>query len=105
MFSHFVFLSFLTPLTLTHSFTLPFNGYPLPTTTHHLWDIVAPGKEEDSSQVLLPMWGVEASNNIPQYKVESQRGDAVVHPTKYGPDAGRNEEGGPGVQTMIKQFP
>lgn len=51
------------------------------------------------------MGRVETQNNIPQHKVKPERTDAVVEPAKDGPDTGRDEEGGPGVQAMVEEFP
>lgn len=50
------------------------------------------------------MRGVETGQYIPQNEIEPEWANAIVCPAENGPDAGRDEESGPGVQAMVKQL-
>lgn len=50
------------------------------------------------------MRGVKTGQDIPQNEIEPERANAIVCPAEDGPNAGRDEEGGPGVQAMVEQL-
>lgn len=73
--------------------------------TYYLWEVISPGQEEYLGEVFLPVRHVETGDDIPQRKVEPEWRNTVVNTAKHRPDAGRDEEGGPGVQPVVKQLP
>lgn len=72
---------------------------------HQLAEIVSPGQEQNLGVVLLPVRQNEAQHDPGHDEVDPEHPHPVLPAPKYGVQGHRQEQGGPAVQSVVKQLP
>lgn len=76
------------------------SSYP-----YHLTHVIPPGQKQDASVVFLPVRQDEGEQHHPQDVIQRDHAHSTLPTPKYGINRGHEEDAGPAVQAMVKEFP
>lgn len=72
---------------------------------HQLAEVVPPGQEKNLGVVLLPVRQNEAQHDPGHDEVDPEHPHPILPAPKYGVQGHWQEQGGPAVQSVVKQLP